>query len=229
MRPPRTRSSTARESIEGSLTRLGTDYIDLYYAHQPDPETPLEESLGTFDELVREGKVRQIGISNAGPSRIREELAFSRGHGLAAYVALQTRYNLVERSEYESDLADVCVENDLSCLPYFGLAGGFLTGKYRPGNGEVDSPRAGHASKYLDARGLAVLETLDEIGATHGSSAASVALAWLSAQPTVTAPIASARTPEQLVDLLPVSRLRLSEAELGRLDSASRVAVGAHA
>jgi aryl-alcohol dehydrogenase-like predicted oxidoreductase len=220
-------SGNIRASLEGSLKRLRTDYVDLYYAHRPDQSISLEESLGTFDDLVREGKVRYLGISNVDAARLSAELAYSREFGLAEYVVLQTHYNLVERTEYEGTLRGVCESAGLSCLPYFSLANGFLTGKYRPGAGGVDSPRAGDALKYLDERGVAVLQALDEIGAAHEVSPAAVALAWLGAQPTVAAPIASARTCEQLADLLPAATVRLSQDELVVLDAAGRVSVSA--
>jgi aryl-alcohol dehydrogenase-like predicted oxidoreductase len=214
-----------RASLEGSLRRLGTDYVDLYFAHRPDPSVPIEESLGTLDELVREGKARYLGISNIDAGRLSIELAYSHEFGLSKYVALQAHYNLVERSEFEGSLRAVCESAGLSCLPYFSLANGFLTGKYRPGAGDVDSPRAGDAAKYLDERGIAVLRALDEIGATHQTSPAAVALAWLGAQPTVAAPIASARTPEQLAEILPATGIQLSHNELAALDAAGRVSV----
>jgi aryl-alcohol dehydrogenase-like predicted oxidoreductase len=213
-------ADTIRRAAEDSLRRLQTDRIDLYYAHGDDnPEIPLEETLGAFDELVRAGKVRYIAASNYGVPRLNEALEVSRRDGLAEYVALQPHYNLVER-DYEDGLAALCADEGLACVPYFSLAMGFLTGKYRPGGPEVDSPRAGGASKYLDERGVAVLEALDDVAAAHGTSPAAVALAWLREQPTVTAPIASARTPEQLAELLPMADLKLSRDELDRLTAA---------
>jgi aryl-alcohol dehydrogenase-like predicted oxidoreductase len=209
-----------RAAAEDSLRRLGTDRIDLYYAHEDDTAVPLEETLGAFDTLVREGKVRYVAASNYAPARLEEALAISARDGLVSYVALQTEYNLVAR-EYEGLLRDVCENHAISCIPYFALAVGFLTGKYRPGGGGVDSPRAGKAEQYLDGRGLAVLEALDQVAAAHTTTVASVALAWLAAQPTVAAPIASARTPEQLVDLLPMATLTLTADEIARLTAAS--------
>jgi aryl-alcohol dehydrogenase (NADP+) len=210
-----------RASAEGSLRRLQTDRIDLYYAHNDDPDTPLEDVLGAFDGLVREGRVRAIGASNFSAPRLAEALAVSRRDGLARYTALQPHYNLMERSEYEGELEELCRRERIACLPYFALAKGFLTGKYRPGGAAVESARAERASEYLDARGERVLTALDEIAAAHGTSVAAVALAWLRAQPTVAAPIASARTPEQLADLLPSVTLELDAGELRRLDDAS--------
>jgi len=209
-------------AVDESLRRLQTDRIDLYWAHKDDPDTPQEETLAAFDGLVRAGKVREIGASNFSAARLESALALSAKEGLAAYVALQPHYNLVERAEFEATLLPVLVEHGLSCVPYFGLARGFLTGKYRPGT-TVDSPRAAGASAYLDDRGLAVLAALDDVAATHGVPQAAVALAWLAAQPTVTAPLASARSTDQLADLLPTLSLTLTDAEVAALSSASRL------
>jgi aryl-alcohol dehydrogenase-like predicted oxidoreductase len=213
--------ATIRTAAENSLKRLGTDRIDLYWAHLDDAETPLEESLGAFRELIAEGKVRAIGASNFSAPRLAEALGVARENGLPEYVAVQPHYNLVFRDEYEGELADLCVREGIGCVPYYGLASGFLTGKYRPGGPEVGSPRAGSAAAYLDDRGIAVLAALDEVGAAHGTTVAAVALAWLAAQPGVVSPIASARTPEQLAELLPLDGLELSPAELQQLTQAS--------
>jgi aryl-alcohol dehydrogenase (NADP+) len=212
---------TIRSHAEASLRRLQTDRIDLYYAHVDDPDTPLAETLAGFDALVREGKVGAIAASNYTPERLAEALAVSDREGLARYVALQPHYNLVERDAYEGPLAELAAREELAVLPYFALAKGFLTGKYRPDGALPDSQRAEGARAYLDARGIAVLAALDEISAAHATSVAAVSLAWLRAQPTVVAPIASARTPEQLAELLPGAQLELSADELGRLNAAS--------
>jgi aryl-alcohol dehydrogenase-like predicted oxidoreductase len=209
-----------RAGIEESLRRLQTDYVDLYYAHRDDPDTPLEETLGAFDALVREGKVRHIAASNYEAPRLAQALAVSDREGLARYVALQTHYNLVERERYEGPLRDLCAREELACLPYWALARGFLTGKYRPGGDVVDSPRAGQASAYLDDRGLRVLDALDAVAAAHDATPAAVAIAWLRAQPTVATPIASARNVDQLESLLAGAELVLSDAELARLRDA---------
>ena len=215
------RADTIRQAAEGSLRRLQTDRIDLYYAHGDDDTTiPLEETLGAFDELVRAGKARHVAASNYGPDRLTEALTTSQTKGLAPYVALQPHYNLVERG-YETELAQLCAGAGLACVPYFSLAVGFLTGKYRAGT-RVDSARARGASRYLDDRGIAVLAALDAISAAHGTTQAAVALAWLLAQPTVVAPIASARTPEQLAELLPCVGLELTAEELDQLGRTSR-------
>ena len=209
-------AKTIRTAAEASLRRLGVDRIDLYYAHADDPHTPLEESLRAFDALVTEGKVRHIAASNYTAPRLAEALALSDREGLARYVALQPHYNLVHRSEYEGALRDLCAREGLACLPYYALAKGFLTGKYRPGT-EVDSPRAAGARAYLDERGLRLLAALDDIAASHRTTVAAVSLAWLRAQPTVVAPIASARTPAQLAELLPGTAITLKDEELALL------------
>jgi aryl-alcohol dehydrogenase-like predicted oxidoreductase len=216
-----------RAAVAESLARLQTDYIDLYYAHADDPETPLEETLAAFDELVKEGIVRHIAASNYGPSRLQEALALSDDLGLARYVALQPHYSLVERDHYEGELSELCVREDLACVPYWALARGFLTGKYRPGV-EVDSPRAGAAGKYLeDDRALAVLAALDRIAGAHGTTLPAVALAWVRSQPAVAAPIASARNPQQLSEILPGATLQLTDAELHELSDVSAPAKAA--
>jgi aryl-alcohol dehydrogenase-like predicted oxidoreductase len=211
--------ATIRTAAEDSLRRLAIDRIDVYYAHADDPDTPLAESLRAFDALVKEGKVRFIAASNHTAPRLAEALAISRREGLARYVALQPHYNLVHRSEYEGGLRDLCAREELACFPYYALAKGFLTGKYRPG-AQVDSPRAAGARVYLDERGLRVLAALDDIAAAHNTTVAAVSLAWLVAQPTVAAAIASARSVEQLADLLPAVWITLSSEELERLNAA---------
>ena len=214
-------ASNIPAACEDSLRRLGTDRIDLYYAHKDDPGTPLEETLAAFGTLIAEDKIRYAAGSNYSPERLAQALALGRQAELASYVAVQEHYNLMERS-YERELAPLCAEHDLACVPYFGLAMGFLTGKYRPGGREVDSPRATRVlESYMNDRGVRVLGALDEIAAERGVSDAAVALAWLAAQPTVATPIASARTPAQLAELLQFVDLELSGEELARLAAAS--------
>jgi aryl-alcohol dehydrogenase-like predicted oxidoreductase len=213
---------TIAAACDASLTRLKSDHIDLYYAHIDDAATPLEETLAAFDGLVRAGKVRQLGASNYTAARFEEALAISKRNGWARYVALQPHYNLMERAGFEGELAAVCARENVACVPYFALAKGFLTGKYRPGK-QVQSVRAQSASAYLDARGERVLAALDELSERHATTVAAVALAWLRAQSTVAAPIASARTVEQLRDLLPMATLRLTAEELDRLRRAATV------
>lgn len=209
-----------RRSAEASLKRLGVDAIDLYYAHADDESVPLEESLGALDALVRQGKVRYIAASNYNAARLSQALDVSRKNGLVQFVALQPHYNLLERKEYEADLAPVLARHELASFPYFGLARGFLTGKYRPGV-KVDSQRAESASRYADARGNRVLAALDEVAAAFKATPSAVALAWLRLQPTVTAPIASARVASQVPDLLASARLVLSAEALQKLTDAS--------
>ncbi|MEU6776516.1 aldo/keto reductase [Streptomyces sp. NPDC046759] len=214
-------AANIKAAADASLRRLDTDHIDLYYTHFDKPEVPVEEIIGALDELVKAGKVRHIAASNISPERLKASLDFSDREGLARYVALQPHYNLVSRDTYEGPLQDLAAKEGLSAVPYFSLASGFLTGKYRPGT-TVDSARAGGASKHLDSeRGRQVLTALDEIAAAHDAPVATVALAWLAAQPTVTAPIASARTVDQLPALLGVADLRLTEREVARLTEAS--------
>jgi aryl-alcohol dehydrogenase-like predicted oxidoreductase len=207
---------------EGSLRRLQTDRIDLYYSHKDDLDVPVEETLGAFDELVEAGKVRHIGASNLSGERIIESLRASAREGWARYVALQPHYNLVERERYEREYAPLAAAHGLAVAPYYALAKGFLTGKYREGWPAVDSPRAEGARAYLDDRGRAVLADLEEIADAHGVPMAAVALAWLKSRPNVVAPIASARTVEQLEHLLPMAELTLTGDELARLETSSR-------
>jgi aryl-alcohol dehydrogenase-like predicted oxidoreductase len=210
-----------RAAAETSLARLGTDRIDLYYAHSDDPSTPIEDSLAAFAALIEEGKVRHVAASNYSASRLAEALAIAERESLPRYVALQPEYSLVERGAFEGELMELCEREGLACIPYWGLARGFLTGKYRPGGPDVDSPRAAGAAAYLNERGIAVLAALDEVAAAHHAEVATVALAWLLAQPAVLSPIASARNVEQLAPLLAVPNLQLSADELERLAVAS--------
>ncbi|GGS30077.1 NADP-dependent aryl-alcohol dehydrogenase [Streptomyces humidus] len=210
-----------KAAADASLRRLDTDRIDLYYTHFDKTEVPVEEIVGALDELVRAGKVRHIAASNISPGRLQESLEFSDREGLARYVALQPHYNLVSRDTYEGGLQDVAARFGLAAVPYFSLASGFLTGKYRPGT-TVESARSAGAAKHLDTeRGRRVLTALDEIAQAHGAQVATVALAWLAAQPTVAAPIASARTAEQLPALLALADLELTSTEIAALNRAS--------
>jgi aryl-alcohol dehydrogenase-like predicted oxidoreductase len=212
---------TIRAAAEESLRRLGTDHIDLYYTHFDDESVPVEDIISTLDELVKAGKVRHIAASNISPERLTASLAFSEREGLARYVALQPHYNLVSRDTYEGALQAVVAEAGLGSLPYFALAAGFLTGKYRPGT-TVDSVRAPRAAGHAETeRGRKVIAELDAVAREHDAEMATVALAWLAQRPTVTAPIASARTVEQLPALLAVQDLRLSDEEMARLTAAS--------
>jgi aryl-alcohol dehydrogenase-like predicted oxidoreductase len=193
-------------AAEDSLRRLGTDYIDIYYAHHDDEEIPLEESLTAFNELVTAGKVRYLAASNYTASRLEEALKISRDLGMSEYLLLQPNYNAIVRDEYEGDLMATAVKEDIPVLPYFSLATGFLTGKYQPGV-EVDSVRAGDMPDYMNDRGWAILNALSEIAKAENTTIAAAALGWLRAQPGVVTPIASARTVKQLAEILPVVEL----------------------
>ena len=212
-------AANIKVAIDASLTRLGTDHVDLYYAHFDDPTVPLAETVGALSGLVDAGKVRYIGISNYTAARIDEWMQATASDGLHAAVALQPQYNLVERAFETNGLQAAAAKYNLGVLPYYSLASGFLTGKYRPGVA-VEGDRAGGASKYLDARGEAVLAALDEVSAAHGMAQASVALAWLRAQPTIAAPIASASRVDQLPALLAGATLELSADEVAALSAA---------
>jgi aryl-alcohol dehydrogenase-like predicted oxidoreductase len=215
------RAETIKYEAHASLERLQTDHIDLYYAHVDDQETPLEESLRAFDALVRAGTVRHLGASNYTPERLATALSLQREHGLAEFTVLQPHYNLVER-DFERTLLPVADAWDLAVLPYYALASGFLTGKYRPGGEAVESQRAQGARAYLDQGGVGVLAALDEIAAAHRTTVAAVAIAWLGARPRVVAPIASARTTEQLEQILPAAALPLTPDEIDRLSATTQ-------
>jgi aryl-alcohol dehydrogenase-like predicted oxidoreductase len=215
------RPETIAREAHASLQRLRTDRIDLYYAHFDDPGTPLEDSLRAFDALVKAGTVRHLGASNYTPERLTAALELQRDLGLAEFTVLQPHYNLVER-DFERTLLPVADKWDLAVLPYYALASGFLTGKYRPGGDAVESARAGAARAYLDRGGVVALEVLDQVAAAHQASVAAVALAWLLTRPRVVAPIASARTTQQLAQILPAATLRLTPAEADRLSAATR-------
>jgi aryl-alcohol dehydrogenase-like predicted oxidoreductase len=214
-------AGNVRAGAEASLKRLGIERIDLYYAHEDDPQTPLQETLEAFDELIEDGLIGHAAASNYSAERLRQALELSRREGIAEFVALQPHYSLMERG-YEHELAPLCEAEGLACLPYFALARGFLSGKYRPGGEQVQSPRAGGVQEsYANERGFAVLEALDRIAQAHDVAVASVSLAWLRAKPTVLAPIASATSPEQVAELVASVELELSLEELTRLDEAS--------
>ena len=212
---------TIEQEAQASLARLQTDRIDLYYAHFDDQDTPLEETLRAFDALVQAGTVRAIGASNYSPERLTEALEIQQLKGFAPFTALQPHYNLLER-DFERTMLPVADAWDLAVLPYYGLAKGFLTGKYRPGV-DVGSARSRSASKYLaDPANVQLLADLDAIAHGHGASVTAVSLAWLRAQRCIAAPIASARTVEQLREMLPAATLELSEQEMDRLSATTR-------
>ena len=213
-------------AVDDSLRRLQTDHIDLYQAHEDDPKTPLEETMDAFDRLVKAGKVRFIGASNYSGERLADALEISRANGLASYVSLQPHYNLMERQRYESELLPVVQKYELGTIPYFALASGFLTGKYRRGASDAKTERAPMVEKYRNDLGYAVVEALEEVAKAHGATPARVALAWLLAQPGITAPIASATSDSQLDDLIAAPSLQLSAAEIERLNEVSAPVAG---
>ena len=210
-----------RSAVEASLKRLQTDVIDLYQSHDDDPKTPLAETAGAYAELIKAGKLRAIGASNFTAARLSEALAVSEAHGLPRYECLQPLYNLVERSAYEAELEAVCVANGLGVINFFALASGFLSGKYRSAADQGKSQRGQGATKYLNPHGLGVLAALDAVAARLNSTPTQVALAWQIARPSITAPIASATSLDQLKDLLAAATLRLDADAIRSIDLAS--------
>ncbi len=219
-------AANVRAAAEASLKRLGVGQIDLYYAHFDDADTPLEETVAAFADLVRDGLVRYVAVSNYSAARIREWISLAEASGADLPVAIQPHYNLVHRTEVEHDVVPVAQQYGMSLVPYYALASGFLTGKYRSTDATGESPRAEGAAKLATPAGLALIDTLEEIGDAHGASIATTALAWLRAQPTVAAPIASASKVEQVADLLAAASLELSADDLARLSAASEPAQG---
>jgi aryl-alcohol dehydrogenase-like predicted oxidoreductase len=211
-----------RSAVEDSLRRLQTDYIDLYQSHQDDEATPVADTLGTYDELIKAGKVRAIGASNYSAERFEEALTVSKQHGLPRYETMQPNYSLAERADFEERLQRICVDNEIGVIPYFSLAAGFLTGKYRSEADLENKPRARMVKKYLNERGLRILDALNNVAKDTSSTPARVAIAWLMAQPGITAPIASATSVSQLEELFAATRLQLNPAQLEQLDKASR-------
>jgi len=208
------------KAVEDSLKRLQTDYIDLYQAYEDDIHTPLQETLETFTDLIKQGKVRIIGASNYNGNRLEQALNISKEHNLASYQTLQPLYNLYDRHEFETDIQPVCLENNISVITYYSLASGFLTGKYRS-EADLAKTKRGSNKKYFNERGFKILKGLDEVAAKHNANPAQVSIAWLLSRPTVTAPIASATSMEQLGDLLKAVELKLSDEDLKVLDEAS--------
>jgi len=217
-------ASNVRAAAEASLTRLGVDAIDLYYAHFDDADTPLEETVAAFADLVTDGLVRYVAVSNYSAERIREWISLAEAAGADLPVAVQPHYNLVHRTEVEREIVPVAQEYGMSLVPYYALASGFLTGKYRTPDATGDSPRAAGAARLATPAGIALIDTLEEIGQAHGASIATTALAWLRAQPTAAAPIASASKVDQVHDLLASASLELSGDEIARLSRASEAA-----
>jgi aryl-alcohol dehydrogenase-like predicted oxidoreductase len=208
-------------AVEDSLRRLQTDYIDLYQAHKDDPETPLEETLSAFAALIKQGKVRAIGASNYTAERLAGSLQISEQLGVSRYESLQPQYNLYDRADYEATLEPLCLEKRLGVIPYYALASGFLTGKYRSEADLSKSPRGEGIKKYLNDRGFRILKALDRVAEQHDSTPARVALAWLMARPSITAPIASATSLDQLADLIEATKLELDHAAVELLNEAS--------
>jgi len=208
-------------AVEDSLRRLEVDAIDLYQSHQDDPATPIEETLGAYAKLIEQGKVRAIGASNFSAARLAESAAIAQKYNLPRYESLQPEYNLVSRAGYEAELEPLVRRQDIGVISYYGLASGFLTGKYRNEADLAKSPRGQGVKKYLDARGLRILAALDEVAARRGATPAQVAVAWLIARPGITAPIVSATSVAQLEEILGAARLQLAAEDIAALDAAS--------
>jgi aryl-alcohol dehydrogenase-like predicted oxidoreductase len=208
-------------AVEASLQRLQTDYIDLYQSHRDDPNTPVEETLGVYAELVKQGKVRAIGCSNFTADRIEESLKVSRERGYPEYVSLQPNYNLYDREDYEKNLEPTVLKHKLGVIPYFSLASGFLTGKYGSKADGEKAARAGMLGKYFTDRGTRILKALEKAAKESNGSQAQVALAWLIARRSITAPIASATKIEQLHDIIAATRLKLAPEAIEELNQAS--------
>lgn len=206
---------------EASLQRLQTDHIDLYQSHRDDPNTPVDETLEAYAQLIQQGKVRVIGCSNFTVERTNESLAASRKHGWPRYESLQPHYNLFERAAYETTLEPLALQENLGVVPYYSLASGFLTGKYRSQDDLTKSPRGQAVKKYLNDRGFRILQALDQVAERHHAKPSQVALAWLMARPSITAPIASATSVEQLNELVGATRLELDRESIEKLNRAS--------
>ena len=209
------------DAVEASLFRLQTDMIDLYQSHRDDADTPQEETAEAYERLVKAGKVRAIGSSNFEPARLKSALEISEAKGWARYQSEQPLYNLYDRAGFEGGLQQVCIDNEVGVIPYYGLASGFLTGKYRSEADLAKSPRGRGVKRYLDERGLRILAALDSVASGYSATPAQVALAWVMAQPGLTGPIASATSVDQLEELMGSARLKLSVEDLAKLDTAS--------
>ena len=209
------------EAVEASLRRLKTDYIDLYQSHKDDPDTPVEETLGAYQRLIEQGKVREIGASNFTAARLQESLDTSREHGLPRYQSLQPLYSLVERKAFEGELEELCLKENVGVIGYYSLASGFLTGKYRSKADMAGRTRAPRVEKYVNEDGFRVLDALDAVAEKHNAKPGQVALAWLIARPSVAAPIASATNMEQLAELVGAAALKLDRDDVVNIDRAS--------
>lgn len=210
------------QAVEDSLLRLQTDYIDLYQSHRDDETIPQEETLETYDKLRAQGKIRAIGASNFSAKRLAEALTLSERWGYISYSTLQPQYNLYDRADFEKELEPLCLEKGIGVINYYSLASGFLTGKYRTAEDAHKSARGAKATSYLNARGFEILRALDEVSAKHFVTPAAVSLAWLLARKSVTAPIASATSVNQLEELLKATEIKLSDADIELLNQASR-------
>jgi aryl-alcohol dehydrogenase-like predicted oxidoreductase len=216
-----------QQSVEDSLKRLQTDYIDLYQSHADDKDTPLEETLSAFADLIKQGKVRAIGASNYTGSRLAEALRVSKENSLPRYESLQPLYNLAERSTFETDLESLCLKENIGVISYYSLSAGFLSGKYRSEADLSHRARAGRVKQFLNERGFAILQALDAVAKDYQATPAQVALAWLIARPSVTAPIASATSVQQLDELFGAVKLTLDPETIERLDRVSEEHVAA--
>jgi aryl-alcohol dehydrogenase-like predicted oxidoreductase len=210
------------QAVEDSLRRLQTDYIDLYQSHRDDPETPIEETLSAYQDLIKQGKVRVIGASNFTAARLADSLAISARLGLPRYESLQPQYSLVERNEFEGDLEALCLKETVGVIGYYSLASGFLTGKYRTAADTAGRARGSRAETYMNEKGFRTLAALDAVAAAHKAKPGQIALAWLIARPSVTAPIVSATNPEQLAEMVAAPEIALTAAEVAAIDEASR-------
>ena len=209
------------QAVEASLRRLQTDYIDLYQSHRDDPDTPIEETLSAYAELIKQGKVREIGASNFSAARLAEALRISTAQSLPRYQSLQPLYNLVERKGFEVDLENLCLKEKIGVIPFYSLASGFLTGKYRSAEDTKGRARGSRVANYLNAAGLRVLAALDDVAGRYNATPAQIALAWLIARPSITAPIASATSVAQLREILRAPEVRLDSDAIAQIDQAS--------
>ncbi|RYE17662.1 MAG: aldo/keto reductase [Sphingobacteriales bacterium] len=208
-----------KQAVEDSLTRLQTDYIDLYQSHYDDPNTPVAETMSAYNDLIKEGKVRHIGTSNMSAARIMESNKFAKDNSLSAYISLQPLYNLYDREKFETEYLALITEQKMAVIPYYSLASGFLTGKYRSESDLGKSPRGGGAKKYLNEKGFRILQALDSVAQQHNVPAAQIAIAWLLHKPFITAPIASATSEKQLQDLLAATQINLTKEQIETLDN----------
>lgn len=212
------------QAVEASLRRLQTDYIDLYQSHRDDPDTPIEETLSSYAELIKQGKVREIGASNFSATRLAEALRISTTHGLPRYQSLQPQYSLVERKDFEGDLENLCLKEKVGVIPFYSLASGFLTGKYRSAADAKGRARGSRVEKYLNDAGLRVLDALDDVAKRYNAKPAQVALAWMIARPSITAPIASATNIDQLREIMRAPEIKLDSDAIAQIDTASAAA-----